>query len=33
MKELSMTDAAFLYLESEQMPMTIASVQVLDPKN
>lgn len=31
MKQLSMTDAAFLYLESEQMPMTIASVQVLDP--
>jgi diacylglycerol O-acyltransferase len=31
MKQLSMTDAAFLYLESAQMPMTIASVQVLDP--
>ena len=26
MKQLSMTDAAFLYLESEQMPMTIASL-------
>jgi len=30
MTRLSMTDASFLYVETDHMPMTIASVQVLD---
>jgi WS/DGAT/MGAT family acyltransferase len=30
MKQLSITDAAFLYMETERMPMTIAGLQLLE---